>query len=549
MRSDQHTINGLTAYKLGLEQTTADTYIEADYEGSAGAFYDIEIAVRHADGTETELLPWTQFAYRTTTGGGFQTYNFSCPQTSLSATDAIVVRLRTRIGDGSAVAVFITEQLGASSLPAATWTFYVYTYCYRSATMSYSLIRFGSSTYNTSVENFQWVSAGVAYVQEVSDSGIVVDVLGKGVLAVKSDSFFGFDVGVKSLITCVSDRGVAFDFLAKDFWKYLADTGVGLDWFIKNVALCFLDTSVSLDMLLRGVGKSLADFGLGFDWYNKNVACRFMDAGVSSDSLKKGVEKCLADAGISLDWFNKDLARCFRDMGLLLDLLMRGVEKSLADFGLVSDWKSFDLLSCVFDVLKGLDWIPFGVPHVVELRDVFGVYELFNLPPLISDLNRVLDRVDAYVKVGVQTWLYLWDRALVTDYTYPWDVGRVKELVVAVGWVLRDYPLTDWELRRNERIADYLSEHKVFRLSDFQRFVWFEQIRMQEQRAFGGAKQMFYYRSRYIENFCKFLFMVLEERGMVRKAGLDSYVVVEAPSVEFINEITRRRWFDIWSFC
>jgi len=478
MRSDQHTVNGLTAYKLGSTQTTAYAYVEVYYPGLASAYYDIEIAVRHADGTETELLPWTQFASRTTSGEGFQTYNFNCPQTPLSATDAIVVRLRARNAGGSAVAEFITEQLGATGLPAATWTFYIYTYCYRGKTESYASIYFGSSTYNTRVENFQWVSAGVAYVQEVSDSGIAVDVLGKGVLAVKSDSFLGFDVGVKGLITCVSDRGVAFDFSAKDFWK------------------------------------------------------------------------CLADAWVSLDWFNKDVARCFRDMGLSLDLLLRGVEKCLADFGLVSDWKSFDLLSCVLDVLKGLDWIPFGVPYVVELRDVFGVYELFNLPPLIVDLNRVLDRVDAYVKVGVQTWLYLWDRVFITDYTYPWDVGRVKELVVAVGWVLRDYPLTDWELRRNERIADYLSEHKVFRLSDFQRFVWFEQIHMQEQRAFGSfPKQMFYYRSRYIENFCKFLFMVLEERGMVRKAGLDSYVVVEAPSVELVNEITRRRWFDIWSFC
>jgi hypothetical protein len=192
-----------------------------------------------------------------------------------------------------------------------------------------------------------------------------------------------------------------------------------------------------------------------------------------------------------------------------------------------------------------------GSNYVVELSDTFSGVELFNLPPLIVDLNRVLDRVDAYVKVGVQTWLYLWDRAFVTDYTVPWDVGKVKELlVVAIGWVLRDYPLTDWELKRNERIADYLSEHKVFRLSDFQRYVWWEQIHMQEQRAYGSfSKQMFYYRSRYIQNFCNFLFMVLEERGMVRKVGLDSYVVVEAPSVELINEISRRRWFDIWSFC
>ena len=156
MRSDQQTVNGLTAYKLGLTQTTTYGYVEVCYLGSVGASYDIEIAVRHADGTETELLPWTEFAYRITSGEGFQTYNFNCPQTSLSATDAIVVRLRARNAGGSAVATFITEQLGASGLPVATWTFYVYTYCYRSALESYADILFGSSTYNTRVENFQW---------------------------------------------------------------------------------------------------------------------------------------------------------------------------------------------------------------------------------------------------------------------------------------------------------------------------------------------------------------------------------------------------------
>jgi hypothetical protein len=191
-----------------------------------------------------------------------------------------------------------------------------------------------------------------------------------------------------------------------------------------------------------------------------------------------------------------------------------------------------------------------GSNYVVELSDTFSGVELVSLPPWFLESAKVAERLDAYVKVGVETTLYLWDKTLITDYTVPWDVVRVRELVVAIGWVSRDYPLTEWELKRNERIADYLGEHKVFRLSDFQRSVWWEQIHMQEQRAFGSfSKQMFYYRSRYIENFCKFLLMVLEEKGMVRKVGLDSYVVVEAPSVELINEINLRRWFDIWSFC
>jgi hypothetical protein len=156
MRSDQHTVNGLTAYKLGLTQTTTSASIDVDYEGSAAAYFDIEIAVRHADGTETELLPWKQFAYRTTTGEGIQSYNFNCPSTTLAPTDAVVVRLRARNLGGSVTATFITEQLGASGLPAATWTFYVYTGCYRSRVISSAYIWWGTSTHNTRVENFQW---------------------------------------------------------------------------------------------------------------------------------------------------------------------------------------------------------------------------------------------------------------------------------------------------------------------------------------------------------------------------------------------------------
>jgi hypothetical protein len=59
---------------------------------------------------------------------------------------------------------------------------------------------------------------------------------------------------------------------------------------------------------------------------------------------------------------------------------------------------------------------------------------------------------------------------------------------------------------------------------------------------------MLYYRSPFIKNFCKYLFTVLEERGYVKKAGRDSFIVLEVPSVEFVNEVARRRIYDIWSF-
>jgi len=155
MRSDQQTVNGLTAYKLGLDITFTRVIVYVEYDGSSYAYYDIEVAVRHADGTETELLPWTQFASRVS-GEGYQAYSFNCPETSLSPTDAVVVRLRARNLGGSAAAAFITEQLGAVKLPASTWTFQVYTHCYKSTTYSVASIFWGESPVATRVENFTY---------------------------------------------------------------------------------------------------------------------------------------------------------------------------------------------------------------------------------------------------------------------------------------------------------------------------------------------------------------------------------------------------------
>jgi len=172
MRSDQQTVNGLTAYVLGLSQTNNPIYIGADCEGSATAYFDIQIAVRHADGSETTLLPWTQFASRATSGSGYQAYNFSCPQTTLSPTDAVVVRLRARNLGGSAVAEFITEQLGAGQLPSATWNFYIYTQASVSKYGSSAIIDWGDAAHNTRIENFQW-SAAVAVVKKPIMDGLV----------------------------------------------------------------------------------------------------------------------------------------------------------------------------------------------------------------------------------------------------------------------------------------------------------------------------------------------------------------------------------------
>jgi hypothetical protein len=161
MRSDQHTVNDLTAYKLGLTQTASVLFISIDYEGGATAYFDIQIAVRHANGTEDILLNWYNFANRVSSGSGYQTFSFNCPQKDLTPTDAIVVRLRARMAGATSIAEFVTEQLGGVQLPGSTWTFYVYTYAIISRYYSVGAIYWGDANHNTRVENFTWTSPAV----------------------------------------------------------------------------------------------------------------------------------------------------------------------------------------------------------------------------------------------------------------------------------------------------------------------------------------------------------------------------------------------------
>jgi len=213
----------------------------------------------------------------------------------------------------------------------------------------------------------------------------------------------------------------------------------------------------------------------------------------------------------------------------------------------------FIFLFGVFGVVGGVVLVV-----VVELWDVVGVGDLlFRGVEGVFDVVGVVDVV--LVRVGLHGYfLELRDGVWVCDWL-PWDRVCVRELVVACGWVLRDYPLSDWELVRNGRIVEFLKGRKRFVVYEFVRFVWFEQMFRQMET---GVKAMFDYVSPYVRNFVGFVLRELEKRGFVRleprvSARLDELgyprlwsevvEVVDVPSVEVVNDITRRRIFDVWA--
>ena len=165
MRGDQHTVNGLTAYQLAANQSDIAKYTSNGAQGSRTVYWGTRVWVRHENGTEAEITAGTPVAIvsRGSSGQGIQFTTWSCPETNLTTTDAIIVRIYMKLGTDSwsQAATFITEQLNTTKLEQATWTVYYYTkrtYTpgYHSPGSTNGRFYWGTQTYNSHIENIEY---------------------------------------------------------------------------------------------------------------------------------------------------------------------------------------------------------------------------------------------------------------------------------------------------------------------------------------------------------------------------------------------------------
>lgn len=159
---NETTVNDLTGYSLGAEQSNVMQQSESMDPGYDYQLWGIRAWVRHENGTESEITPGHAVAVVNRTGGGsgMQNNTWDCPETSLSPTDSIVVRLyQNRTNEeppsppSNLVGNFTTEQLNASQLDTSTWTVHYYTS--RGGTGN-NFVRWGDPDHNTSIEGFNW---------------------------------------------------------------------------------------------------------------------------------------------------------------------------------------------------------------------------------------------------------------------------------------------------------------------------------------------------------------------------------------------------------
>lgn len=141
-RNDQHTINTITGYKCLVGNSSSalsdagplGTYISGPTYYWAYYWWDVDVFIVHSDGS-TDQIDTTKtvvshacagaygYFYHQTSGSN----TITCPQTSISTTDAINFRIKMDSYTGGAVYYnMITPQLGATKLEAAVWTIYLY---------------------------------------------------------------------------------------------------------------------------------------------------------------------------------------------------------------------------------------------------------------------------------------------------------------------------------------------------------------------------------------------------------------------------------------
>jgi len=163
-RSDTHIVNNLAARKLGTAQSSSYvSEIINSYDGNVQVtqYLGIKVWKRDVNGGETELTAGLE-AIASGDTSGLKLSTRSQASVSLAETDCIVIRIFA--DDFSPPATlkdtFATEQLGAQILEAAAWTVYYFLFRMYAGGMTTYSFRFGTSTYNSRVDDFAWSSGG-----------------------------------------------------------------------------------------------------------------------------------------------------------------------------------------------------------------------------------------------------------------------------------------------------------------------------------------------------------------------------------------------------
>jgi hypothetical protein len=208
-----------------------------------------------------------------------------------------------------------------------------------------------------------------------------------------TDSLVLRDSAVKALSVVKSDVGKAYDYIEKFRGRRidLADVAVTSDYMFKSVAKHLWDGLVGECSIVSAKGK----------WIG------LVDVVVTSDYMCRGVEKVLVDAGRVGDFISKLPLKAFSDVGVVHDYVSRGVSKAFEFEAPSAGWVSIGAGKAVLDVGRVLEVLVLGLPHRVEVSDVFRGVDFLarGFGKALFDVAVIRDAAYRTITVVLRDWL------------------------------------------------------------------------------------------------------------------------------------------------
>jgi hypothetical protein len=393
MRSDTEVVNGHTFYKLLTTRTVSmlQTYITKD--GNNAGSWGSKIWKRDTSGNETLISSgFVAQVQRSSKGSGIQSNTWACPQTSLSSTDRIVVRVYASL-DGwvtnTLMGEFITGQLGATQLDSATWTIYYYTSWDYDGETSYAYYMWGSSSYDSRIGNFSWSTAPI--LKEVTDSFGMTDTPRANKTLAITDSFGLSDTPRANKTLVITDSFGVTDTPYRDKVLSILDSLGLTDNVYANKTLFIIDSFGLTDTPITDKVLMIDDsFGLLDSPYAHKTIVQIDAFGLSDSIICNKILSVTDSIGLT-DALLSDKTLIVEDSIGLTDAQFIMKLLLLEDSMGLSDVSKVDKLVATVDEF-GLSDIPLVDKEVIS-TDVMGLLDtvLVNKTLLVSDIIGMTD--------------------------------------------------------------------------------------------------------------------------------------------------------------
>jgi hypothetical protein len=244
----------------------------------------------------------------------------------------------------------------------------------------------------------QWASASsdsyidiptaVAYVQEVSDAGVVAEAFSRTAKVTQTFTDTGKvqEYLEKTPLKTYRDAGKSLDFIEKGYGKTFTETITPSDYLSKSPSRNLFDYAVGEHSLRSLFGKwfketvkavdvfertasfhiDTQEIGIPCDYLEKTPLKSLVDTSKTLDRHYKLVVKVYTDKTKSIEKFTKiaTFTRTFTDTGKTAEYLRRDIVKRFVETSKVLDWYYKLVVKPIADCVVSLDWYSKDVSRV-----------------------------------------------------------------------------------------------------------------------------------------------------------------------------------------